>query len=89
MLNPRRPYWTAEEDRRLGILWEAGWSVNAIATTIGRSRGAVTGRRYRLGLAERECPIPFKRDGSKDERRAAEIRAANDAARREIARCAA
>ncbi len=54
----RRPYWTAEEDRRLAILWAAGWSTASIGADIGRGKNAVCGRRQRLGLPERGCPIP-------------------------------
>lgn len=61
MLCPRPSYWAAEEDRQLRILWAAGWSVNAIASQLsGRSRNAITGRVFRLGLTPRPSPIPAK-----------------------------
>lgn len=59
MISPRAPYWTADEDRQLRILWRADWSVNSIASRLpGRSRNGVTGRVFRLGLDPRPSPIP-------------------------------
>lgn len=60
MLGPR-PYWTEQEDTALRFLWADGWSVNAIASVMpGRSRNAITGRCFRLGLEKRDSPIPAK-----------------------------
>ena len=90
-INPRSEYWTAEEDRRLRILWEAGWSTLQIAVTIGRSKSAVCGRARRLELPKRGTPIPQKICPDKVHAfriRQREIDAANKAAREEIARAA-
>lgn len=88
LYNPRSIHWTAEEDRQLRILWCAGWSTLAIGATIGRGKNAVCGRRKRLGLPERDCPIPVKLCANKVFRFRREVEAGNDAAREAIARAA-
>lgn len=88
-LAPRAPYWSAEEDRRLSILWDAKWSVNSIASQLpGRSRNAVTGRVLRLGLTPRPSPIPVVLCPAKIAKFRRECEAGNDAARDAIARAA-
>lgn len=52
--------WTAEEDRRLRILWNAEWPTLHIALTIGRSKNAICGRARRLELTMRGTPIPSR-----------------------------
>lgn len=89
MMNPPHPYWSKEEDRRLRILWEAGWTANAIAQDIGRSRNAVLGRRFRLGLPERESPIPVNEGGNGTAQRSKQERLGIAAARDAINRWAA
>ena len=92
MTIPRRSsYWTAEEDRRLRILWDAEWSALAIAVTISRSRSAVCARARRLGLKARPAPIPQRICPEKVHAfrvRQREIEAGKEAARALIARAA-
>lgn len=88
MIYPRSPRWTAEEDRRLGILWNAGWPTIQIAVTLGRSKNAVCGRRRRLGLPERGSPIPAAVCPDKVFRFRREVAAGMEAAREELARAA-
>jgi hypothetical protein len=85
---PRSAYWTAEEDRRLRILWDAEWSTLAIAVTLNRSRSGVCGRARRLNLAPRPSPIPQRIDPDKVAQFRREVQAGNDAAREAIARAA-
>lgn len=60
MMLPRTKPWTTDEDSRLKALWRAGLTNAAIGEVIGRSRNAISGRRYRLELPERPSPIAYK-----------------------------
>jgi len=60
MMLPRTKPWTDDEDLRLKELWSAGLTNSAIGEVIGRSRNAISGRRYRLELPERPSPITYK-----------------------------
>ena len=84
----RETLWTAEEDRQLRILWDAGWSTLAIAVTIHRSRSAVCARARRIDLAPRPSPIPQYICPEKVARFRREVMAGNDAAREAIERAA-
>lgn len=50
--------WSHDDVRELRTLWAAGVSVRAIADTLGRSPGSITGKADRIGLPRRESPIP-------------------------------
>lgn len=59
MLGGAFPPWDADEDKALDVLWRAGFSAGDIAARLpGRSRNAVMGRAFRLGLPRRPSPIP-------------------------------
>lgn len=88
VLSPRRPYWTAAEDDRLRILWQAGWSTLAIGIALERGKNAICGRARRLNLPMRESPIPTIICPDKIARFRREVEAGNDAAREAIARAA-
>ena len=82
-LTPPRKPWNAQEDYQLDVFWEAGLSVDRIAEIMGRSRGAVCGRRKRLALPERGCPLPKAKPCPQYQR---EYQAGLDAARAELER---
>lgn len=42
--------WTATEDGWLAAKWRVGYTASEIARDLGRTRNAVLGRIYRLGL---------------------------------------
>lgn len=85
MIVNRQKEWTSEEEYRLRILWEAEWSVNAIASTLGRSRGSITGKAARIGLSRNDkAPFPHKVNPN----RFRETQAGLEAAREELARAA-
>lgn len=86
--NKKTPSWTAEEDRRLRILWLAGWSTLSIGIDIGRGKNAVCGRARRIELPLRENPVPQNICPDKADRFRREIEAGYDAGRRAIARAA-
>lgn len=48
--------WTPEEDARLRTLWAGEMLARNIALEISRTKDAVIGRAYRLGLARRDDP---------------------------------
>lgn len=52
--------WKAEDDRRLRLLWDAGWSTMSIGADIGRTKNSICGRARRLNLAMRGSPIPVR-----------------------------
>lgn len=88
---PPNQKWTAEEDRRLRILWEAEWPVLQIAVTLERSKGSITGRVHRLALAKRPSPIPQRVCPDQVHAfrtRQRELAAGLEAARHELARAA-
>ncbi|WP_370198750.1 hypothetical protein [Bradyrhizobium elkanii] len=43
-------YWTADEDAKIREAIELGYNFTRMATHVGRSASAVSGRAYRLGL---------------------------------------
>lgn len=59
MLLGNRPPGSCDDDRKLAVLWGAGFSANDIAEQFpGRSRNSITGRAFRLRLQRRPSPIP-------------------------------
>jgi hypothetical protein len=52
--------YSAEEDQELRDLAAEGLNFTQIAARLGRSRGQVTGRAYRIGLKSGVPPIPKK-----------------------------
>lgn len=55
--------WTDKEDRQVKELWGLGWSTNAIAGKMRRSKNSIVGRVHRLNLPGRPSPIK-KGDGA-------------------------
>jgi hypothetical protein len=61
-MRPDQRLWTAEEDDRLRLEFEAGTSLEAMATKIGRSKAAIKNRAYilrlKLGRPRISRPVP-------------------------------
>lgn len=88
MFVKRAPYWSEEEDRRLRILWDAGWSTIAIGTVLGRGKNAICSRARRINLPMRGSPIPTEYCPNALYQYQRQVRAAETAAREELARAA-
>lgn len=53
--------WTARQEAELARLWADGWSATRIGERIGKSKGAVIGKVYRLDLPRRETKVTKER----------------------------
>jgi hypothetical protein len=47
-------FWTAERVAELGTLWQAGLSQEEVAAAMGTTKGAISGKISRLGIARRQ-----------------------------------
>ncbi len=84
---PNKP-WTEEEDRKLRILWDAGWSTVAIGTVLERGKNAICARARRINLPMRGSPIPTQYCPDALYQYQRQLRAAEEEARQQIAKAA-
>lgn len=54
--------WTPEDTQLVGDMWLAGYSLNEIGDKVGRTRGAISGVVWRLGLANDDRAFAARRD---------------------------